>query len=60
VEFIAGYVHLYLPITFDPRIIGQPVEGGSGQKVNSLNAATSLGVKRFRVLNTTINIKDIL
>jgi hypothetical protein len=28
--------------------------------VNTLTAATSLGVQRFRVLNTTINIKDIL
>jgi hypothetical protein len=27
---------------------------------NPLTAATSLGFKRFRVLNTTINIKDIL
>jgi hypothetical protein len=28
--------------------------------VNPLTAATSLGVKRLRALNTTINIKDIL
>jgi hypothetical protein len=27
--------------------------------INPLTAATSLGVKRFRVLNTTINIKDL-
>jgi hypothetical protein len=28
--------------------------------INPLTAATSLGAKSFRVLNTTINIKDIL
>jgi hypothetical protein len=30
------------------------------KRINPLTAATSLGVKRFLVLNTTINIKDIL
>jgi hypothetical protein len=30
------------------------------RSINPLTAATTSGVKRFRVLNTTVNIKDIL
>jgi hypothetical protein len=38
----------------------QSISGGDAVNLNALTAVTSLGVKLFYVLNTTMNIKDIL